>query len=251
MRRPRARRRAAAGSSSGNPLSGVGLLMRQSPRVTWPASSRSTRSSRNGLVARSRPMEVCSPWPGSTTMSSGSGSTLVAQAAQHGRVVAAGQVGAADRAGEQQVAGEHHLGDVVGRRTAYGRSPSPRCGRACGRRRTASPASSRRCAVGQLARRRRARRTRSRRRAASRRSRATCRPSGRPAGAGRRGGSRRWRRRCRPPARPHHMWSMWPWVTSTATGLSRCSRTTSATPSAASLPGSMTTHSAPGPVATT
>ena len=28
----------------------------------------------------------------------------------------------------------------------------------------------------------------------------------------------------------HHMWSTWPWVTSTATGLSRCSRTTSATP---------------------
>ena len=38
----------------------------------------------------------------------------------------------------------------------------------------------------------------------------------------------------------HHMWSMWPCVTSTATGLSLCSRTTSATPSAASLPGSTT-----------
>ena len=49
----------------------------------------------------------------------------------------------------------------------------------------------------------------------------------------------------------HHMWSMWPWVTSTATGLSRCSRTTAATPSAASLPGSTTTHSEPGPVAAT
>ena len=33
-RSPRARRRAAAGSSSGNPLSGVGLAIRQSPRVT-------------------------------------------------------------------------------------------------------------------------------------------------------------------------------------------------------------------------
>ena len=49
----------------------------------------------------------------------------------------------------------------------------------------------------------------------------------------------------------HHMWSTCPWVTSTATGLSRCSRTTSATPGAASLPGSTTTHSLPGPVATT
>ena len=43
------------------------------------------------------------------------------------------------------------------------------------------------------------------------------------------------------------MWSTWPWVTSTATGLSRCSRTTSATPAAASLPGSTTTHSAARP----
>ena len=49
----------------------------------------------------------------------------------------------------------------------------------------------------------------------------------------------------------HHMWSTCPWVTSTATGLSRCSATTSATPGAASLPGSMTTHSVPGPVAAT
>ena len=30
-------------------------------------------------MARSRPMVVCSPWPGSTTMSSASGSTLVAR----------------------------------------------------------------------------------------------------------------------------------------------------------------------------
>ena len=48
-----------------------------------------------------------------------------------------------------------------------------------------------------------------------RRSRGRSRPSGRSAGAGRRGGSRRWRRRCRRPGRRDHMWSTWPWVTST------------------------------------
>ncbi len=48
-----------------------------------------------------------------------------------------------------------------------------------------------------------------------------------------------------------HMWSRCPWVSSTATGFSRCSLTTSAMPGAASLPGSTTTHSAPGAVATT
>ena len=47
-----------------------------------------------------------------------------------------------------------------------------------------------------------------------------------------------------------NMWSRWPWVSSTATGLSRCSATSSVTPSTASMPGSMITHSAPGPVAT-
>ncbi len=35
----------------------------------------------------------------------------------------------------------------------------------------------------------------------------------------------------------HHMWSMCPWVTSTATGLRRCSRTTSATPVGSVLAG--------------
>ena len=47
------------------------------------------------------------------------------------------------------------------------------------------------------------------------------------------------------------VWSRWPWVNSTATGFSRCSVTSSATPSSASIPGSITTHSAPAPVATT
>ena len=42
-----------------------------------------------------------------------------------------------------------------------------------------------------------------------------------------------------------HMWSMWPCVSSTATGLSRCSRSRSSTPLTASWPGSMTTHSDP------
>ena len=54
------------------------------------------------------------------------------------------------------------------------------------------------------------------------------------------------RRRRRRPARRDHMWSMWPWVSRTATGLSRCSRTTSSMPGAASLPGSTITHSLPG-----
>ena len=49
----------------------------------------------------------------------------------------------------------------------------------------------------------------------------------------------------------HHMWSTCPWVTRTLTGFSRCSRTTSATPSVASMPGSITTHSVPAAVATT
>ena len=49
----------------------------------------------------------------------------------------------------------------------------------------------------------------------------------------------------------HHTWSTWPCVTRTLTGLSRCSATTRATPSVASMPGSMTTHSEPGAVATT
>ncbi len=43
----------------------------------------------------------------------GQGQDLVAQAPEHGRVVAAGQVGATDRPREQQVAGEHHLRHVV------------------------------------------------------------------------------------------------------------------------------------------
>src|SRR5664280_233456 len=47
------------------------------------------------------------------------------------------------------------------------------------------------------------------------------------------------------------MWSMWPWVSNTATGCSRCSARISSTPSTASCPGSMTTHCSPGAVATT
>ena len=48
-----------------------------------------------------------------------------------------------------------------------------------------------------------------------------------------------------------NMWSTWPWVSSTLTGLRRCCSTSRATPSVASMPGSMTTHSEPGAVATT
>ena len=71
------------------------------------------RSWRKGLVARSRPIEVCSPWPGQHDDVVGERQDLVGQAAQHRRVVAAGQVGAADGAGEEEVAGEHQLRDVL------------------------------------------------------------------------------------------------------------------------------------------
>ena len=70
---------------------------------------------------------------------------LVGQAAQHGGVVAAGQVGATDGAGEEQVAGEHHLRDVLlrVRRTEGHRALG--VARACGRRRTSGrPARARR-----------------------------------------------------------------------------------------------------------
>ena len=55
-----------SGSSSGNPLSGLGLSFMKTGR-SW----------RNGFAARSRPIVVCSPCPASTTMSSASGSTLL------------------------------------------------------------------------------------------------------------------------------------------------------------------------------
>ena len=42
-----------------------------------------------------------------------------------------------------------------------------------------------------------------------------------------------------------HMWSMCPWVRTTATGRSPSSRTISSTPAMASLPGSTTMHSEP------
>lgn len=45
-------------------------------------------------------------------------------------------------------------------------------------------------------------------------------------------------------------WSMWPWVRTTATGLSRCFLSASSTPWAAWWPGSMITHSSPAAGAT-
>src|SRR5690606_33053324 len=48
----------------------------QIPRV-GPACG--AASLRYGLVARSRPIVVCGPWPGRTTVSSGSGRHLVAR----------------------------------------------------------------------------------------------------------------------------------------------------------------------------
>ena len=64
-------------------------------------------------MARSRPMEVCSPWPGQHDDVVGQRQHLAGEAAQHRGVVAAREVGAADGAGEEQVAGEHHLGHVL------------------------------------------------------------------------------------------------------------------------------------------
>jgi hypothetical protein len=65
-------------------------------------------------------MEVCSPWPGGTTTSSGSVSTLARRVSSIVVWSPPGRVGATDRAREQQVAREHDVGDVVAR-TAYGR----------------------------------------------------------------------------------------------------------------------------------
>ena len=59
-------------------------------------------------------MVVWGPWPGSTTVSSGSGRHTRASDSQDLGVVAAGQVGASDGAGEQQVAREEHRRDVLG-----------------------------------------------------------------------------------------------------------------------------------------
>ena len=175
--------------------------MGQRPRVgALDGSASPASSSRYGLVARSRPMLVCSPWPGSTTMSSAQRQHLLAQAAQHRGVVAAGQVGPADRAGEEQVAGEHQLGHVLlAVRRPEGDRPGGVTGRVVDHELQAGQLEG--LQVGELLDVRRARRTRTRRRAASRRSPGTCRPSGRRAGAGRGGGSRRWRRTCRRPGR--------------------------------------------------
>ena len=48
-----------------------------------------------------------------------------------------------------------------------------------------------------------------------------------------------------------HMWSMWPWVSRTATGVSLCRAITSRSPSSASCPGSTTMHDSPGAGETT
>ncbi len=67
-----------------------------------------TRPARNGLLARSAPIVVAGPCPGSTMRLVRQRQADPGQAGQHRVVVAAGQVGAADRPREQQVAGEHH-----------------------------------------------------------------------------------------------------------------------------------------------
>ncbi len=57
-------------------------------------------------MARSRRIVVAGPWPVRTSVESGQGQDDVAQGALHRGVVAAGEVGAPDRAGEQHVAGD-------------------------------------------------------------------------------------------------------------------------------------------------
>ena len=92
------------------------------------------RPSRNGLRRRSAPMVVELPCPGSTTVLSSSTKSLSTIERQQVAAAAAEQVGAADRALEQRVAGEHH---VVSRRCSPagpGRRPIRGCAPACGRR---------------------------------------------------------------------------------------------------------------------
>ena len=105
-----ARSCAAAGSHSGKPEMGVGLLIDRLPAsVRRPRPGALTSCRRYGLVARSRPMVVAGPWPGSTTVSSASGRILSRRLASIARHAAARQVGAPDRAGEEHVAGEADL----------------------------------------------------------------------------------------------------------------------------------------------
>ena len=68
---------------------------------------------RNGFDARSCPIVVVGPCPGSTYGAVVAGEQLVAQAAHHLLRVAARQVRAPDRPREQRVAGEDHLGALV------------------------------------------------------------------------------------------------------------------------------------------
>ncbi len=180
----------------------------QRSRPLAAAHATSPRSSRYGLVARSRPIVVAGPWPGSTSRSSGSGEHDLGQGPAHGGGVTAGRVVAADAAGEQHVAAEHRGAHAVGRRALRQRragrtARTPRCARARGARRCPVPATSIRappaisttsdgsCQVAgaaELAA------------PASRAGRDRCRRAGRPAGSGRRCGSGRRRRTRRTPA---------------------------------------------------
>ncbi len=75
-------------------------------RSVAPGAARCWSSSRNGFMRRSRPTVVTSPWPGSTCMSSAIGRIFAAIDAISVLERSARQVGAADRAGEEVVAGE-------------------------------------------------------------------------------------------------------------------------------------------------
>src|SRR4051794_981805 len=95
-----------SGSSSGNPLSGVGLSV-------------ISVSARSGQVLQERVAAPLLADGGLLAVAGehhdvvGQGQHLGGQAVQHRRMVAARQVGAPYGACEQQVAGEHHLGDLV------------------------------------------------------------------------------------------------------------------------------------------
>ena len=80
------------------------------------------------------------PWPDSTTVASSSGRHTRRQRLEHLGRRAAGQVGASDGAGEQQVAGEQHRRDRP-RSRASRTSPTPWCGPGACATVSSSPAS--------------------------------------------------------------------------------------------------------------
>ena len=206
------------------------------------ATCRLARSARGTGWSRARsPTVVSSRWPQCTRVSSGSGRTRARQRREQLLVRAAGQVGAPDRAAEEQIAGEQPVLRTEGDRARA-------CGPGCGRRRTPArpaPASRRRCST----------RTSSGSPKLSRPK--TGVPAGMPnadAGSAIMSRSSGWIS-AGTPCDPHtgttaKTWSRWPWVSSTAVAFSPFSRRTASTASSTPTPGSMTMHSSPGAGAT-